>query len=225
MTAVLHTNSRRLDYHPHLHIVIPAGGFDRKNRLWKQGRRKFLLPVPVLRILFREKFLARLRHAGLRYAPSLHRRHWVVHVRAAGRGEPALEYLARYLYRGVISENDILTDHDGKITFRYLDASLGAFRTRTLPAADFLQLVLQHVLPKRFRRVRDYGFLHGNAKKLLTRIQILLRQPLPEVRPRARPPVRCSICGSTMSFRPLSQPNTNPRIPVRSRAPPLQRAS
>ena len=224
MTAVLHPHSRRLDYRPHLHIVMPAGGFERKNRLWRQGRRKFLFPVPVLRILFREKFLARLRQAALPYPPALHHRHWVVHVRAAGRGEPALEYLARYLYRGVISENAILSDRRGQVTFQYIDANTGGSSTRTVLAADFLRLVLQHVLPKRFRRVRDYGFLHGNAKAILSRIQILLRQPVPEVPAKSHPPLCCRICGGTML---ILTPNRrlSSRTRSRNRAPPLPQAS
>ena len=224
ITAVLHTHSRRLDYHPHLHCLIPGGGFDRKQRLWRQAPRKCLLPVAVLRILFREKLLAALRQAGLHYPPALHRRHWVVHVRAAGHGLRALQYLSRYLYRGVISERNILDDRDGQITFRYTDAQTQMPRTRTLPAADFLYLLAQHVLPKRFRRVRDYGFLHGNANSILRRIQILLRQPLPERLDTPLPPLRCPACGAAMVF-------VNPHwlhltlTASRSRAPPTAAVS
>jgi len=72
---------------------------------------------------------------------------WVVHCKRVGRGAPALEYLARYLYRGVIGEASILDDRDGHVTFRYTDGRTGESRTRTLPGEDFLHLVLQHVLP------------------------------------------------------------------------------
>ena len=92
-----------------------------------------------------------------------------------GKGEPALEYLSRYLYRGVISENNIIANRDGKVTFRYVEGKTGKTQYRTLAGEDFLWLVLQHVLPKGFRRVRDYGFLHGNAKKLLSLVQLVVR--------------------------------------------------
>ena len=86
-----------------------------------------------------------------------------------------MKYLSRYLYRGVIREQDIVANHHGKVTFKYVDSRTGQTRYRTLKGEDFLWLVLQHVLPKGFRRVRDYGFLHGNARKLLTLIQLTLK--------------------------------------------------
>ncbi len=99
-----------------------------------------------------------------------------------GRGEPALKYLARYLYRVVINENNIIKHEQGKVTFRYKNSKIKSWKTRTETATDFLWLVIQHVLPKGFRRARDYGFLHGLAKKTLQRIQQLLKisiAPLP----------------------------------------------
>jgi len=93
----------------------------------------------------------------------------------AGKGLPALKYLSRNLYRGVIGENNIVSNQDGKITFKYVEGCTGKTLDRTLKGSDFVWLVLQHVLPKGFRRVRDYGFLHGNAKKLLSLVQWVLQ--------------------------------------------------
>jgi hypothetical protein len=78
-----------------------------------------------------------------------------------------LTYLARYLYRGVISEKNILSYQNGKVTFRYKNSTTGQYQNITESAAQFLWRVIQHVLPKGFRRARDYGFLHGNAKRTL----------------------------------------------------------
>ena len=103
-----------------------------------------------------------LNNAGLTI-PDKAPKQWVADCRRVGHGEPALEYLSRYLYRGVIAERDIIANRDGKVTFRYVESGTGQIRTRTLPGADFLWLILQHVLPRGFRRVLDYGFLHGNA--------------------------------------------------------------
>jgi len=80
-------------------------------------------------------------------------------------GEKALVYLARYLYRGVLAEKNILCCDAGQVTFRYTD-NRGASQTRTLAGADFLWLLLQHVLPKGLRRTRDYGFLSANRKRV-----------------------------------------------------------
>lgn len=85
---------------------------------------------------------------------------WVVQCERVGRGESALTYLARYLCRGVISERNILSLENDHVTFRYKDSRTRQWKTRILEAADFLWLILQHVLPKGFHRVRDYGLLH-----------------------------------------------------------------
>jgi hypothetical protein len=78
----------------------------------------------------------------------------------------SLKYLSRYLYRGVIGYSNIVSDQDGKVTFKYVESRTGKTCYRTFKGEDFLWLILQHVLPKAFRRIRDYGFLHGNPKRL-----------------------------------------------------------
>ena len=109
-------------------------------------------------------------------------------------------YLGRYLYRGVIREKDILTIKDGRVTFRYQDSKTKSYQTRTVSGAHFLWLVLQHVLPSRFRRARDYGFLHPNSKTLIKLIHLLFKfdpqKWLPKIKP--RPQMRCECCGARM---------------------------
>ncbi len=102
---------------------------------------------------------------------------WVVDCRNVGRGEPALQYLSRYLYRGVIRERNLLAydAHAGTVTFGYQDAQTGQSATRTLSMADFLWRVLLHVLPTGFRRVRDYGFLHGNCCPVCHTQMVIIR--------------------------------------------------
>lgn len=99
------------------------------------------------------------------YVPSKTPRRWIVNCQKVGKGEPALVYLARYLYRGVISEKNILSVKHGRVIFRYIDSDTKQWKIRNESIADFLWLVLQHVLPKGFRRTRDYSFLRSNAKK------------------------------------------------------------
>jgi hypothetical protein len=104
------------------------------------------------------------------------------------------------LYRGVLPEKNILADDQGSITFRYTENS-GVVKTRTLSGAEFLWLLLQHVPPKWFRRVRDFGLLHGNCKRLLHLIQLILVVRLPEPRPEMeRAPVICPQCQSVMKI-------------------------
>lgn len=197
MTAILHTHSRCLDYHPHLHVVVPGGGVNRTTRQWKKTRGKFLFNQTALASVFRARLLAALKAANLTL-PSKLPDEWVVNCRHVGKGAPALKYLSRYLYRGVISESNIVANHNGKVTFRYIDSNTGQTRYSTLPGEDFLWLVLQHVLPKGFRRVRDYGFLHGNARKLLVLIQLTLKVMITARPIRPRPVFICVKCQSPM---------------------------
>jgi len=111
---------------------------------------------------------------SVRHAPKRAPKEWVVDCTHVGKGISALKYLSRYLYRGVISEKNIVSNQNGQVTFKYIESKTGNTLYRTLKGEDFLHLILQHVLPKGFRRVRDYGFLHGNAKKLLSLVQLIL---------------------------------------------------
>ena len=170
--GVLHTHSRRLDFHPHVHMVMPAAALDTERGLWRtkcrrtrRGAKKsatasagptlaggYLFNHKALAKVLRAKVLDAIKAAGLTLPdklPSL----WVVDCKCVGDGQQALLYLGRYLHRGVIQGPDILGCKAGLVTFRYRDAKTGKSALRTLPGADFLWLVLQHVLPKGLRRV------------------------------------------------------------------------
>ena len=196
-TAVLHTHSRRLDFHPHLHIIVPGGGILKRTRQWKKMKGQYLFNARALAKVFRARLLTTLDDAGLSIPKDLPKK-WIVNVKQIGTGEHALEYLSVYLYRGVISEKNIIANQNGKVTFTYLDSATGNTLSRTLDGADFLWLVLQHVLPKGFRRVRDHGFLHGNAKKILKLVQLVLRVVINTAPPRARPVFKCPKCQAPM---------------------------
>jgi len=83
-----------------------------------------------------------------------------------GFGLSSLQYLSRYLYRGVLPDKDLIKLTHERVTFRYKEGGTNIIKTRTLPILKFLWLILQHVLPKGLQRVRYYGFLRGNAKQL-----------------------------------------------------------
>ena len=199
MTAVFHAHSRRLDYHPHLHLIVPGGGVDKAKRQWKEKKGKYLFNEFALAKVFRARFLAAMTAAGLAIPKNMPEE-WVVDCKHVGTGMPALEYLSRYLYRGVISEQNIVANQNGKVTFKYIESKTGKTRYRTLRGEDFIWLVLQHVLPKGFRRVRDYGFLHGNAKKLLSLVQLVLQVVIEASSPRPRPVFKCPKCQSPMQI-------------------------
>lgn len=206
MTAVLHTQTRRLDYHPHLHIIVPGGGIDRRRRQWKKIKGKYLCNAFNLARVFRARFLAAVKQAGL-HIPLGAPKQWVVDAQHVGTGLPALKYLARYLYRGVIAESNIVSCHKDEVCFRYQDSETGQTCTRSLKGEDFLWLVLQHVLPKGFRRVRNYGFLHGNAKRVLLLVQLVLRVMVEPNPLRPRPVFRCPHCKAAMEIVAFRKPD------------------
>jgi hypothetical protein len=202
--SVLHTHSRRLDFHPHVHVVMPAAAVDTKKRLWrtKKGKAKgrfYLFNHKALAKVFRAKLLEGIRQAGLEL-PARTPETWVVDVKSVGSGDKALVYLGRYLYKGVIQEKDILACRDGQVTFRFQDSKTQKMQTRTLPGVQFLWLILQHVLPKGFRRARNFGFLHPNSKRMLTLLQYLLGlHPAKTLAGlRNRPAILCPCCGGAM---------------------------
>jgi hypothetical protein len=205
MTAVLHTHNRRLDFHPHIHVVVPGGGVDKAKKQWKKKKSKYLFNEFALAKVFRARFLEALIKAGLSVPKSVPRK-WVVNCTRAGKGLPALKYLSRYLYRSVIAENHIVSNQDGNITFKYVESRSGKTLYRTVKGEDFLWLVLQHVLPKGFRRARDYGFLHGNAKKLLSLVQLILQVLIQTCALRPRPVFKCPLCQAPMQILAIGRP-------------------
>jgi len=204
--AVLHTNTRRLEYHPHVHLVMPAAAVDGKRRQWRTKRRGkakggYLFNQKALAKVFRAKMLAAIEAAGLTL-PRRYPEKWVVDCKSVGSGEKALIYLGRYLYRGVVAEKDIVACDNGQVRFRFRNAKTARMEQRTVSGAHFLWLVLQHVLPKGFRRARNFGFLHPNCKRLIALLHLLLKfdpsRALAWVK--ERPPILCTCCGAVMTI-------------------------
>ena len=212
--AVLHTHTRGLDYHPHVHLVMPGAAINSERKQWRtkqRGKSAYLFSHKALAKVFRAKLLGAIDAAGLRL-PGRYPEQWVVDCKSVGSGEKALIYLGRYLYRGVIREKDILACNEAQVTFRYRNAKTGRMELRTVPGAQFLWLVLQHVLPKGFRRARNFGFLHPNRKPLIALLHVLLKfVPVwAAAWIKERPPILCTCCGAVMKI---------VRTQIRSRLP------
>lgn len=173
-TTILHTHSRALDYHPHIHVVMPGASINKKTRLWRVKSSGYLFNHRALAQVFRAKLLEELVDNNLQ-VPTNCPKQWVVDCQDVGDGDKALIYLGKYLYRGVIQEKDILKCQDGMVTFRYLHSKTKEYQTRTVTGEHFLYLLMLHVLPRGFRRIRCYGFLHPCSKKLIRILQIVLR--------------------------------------------------
>jgi len=192
-------NTLYLDYHPHVHLIMPAAAIDKKG-LWRQ-KSGYLFEHKALAIVFRAKMLQAIRQEGLTL-PSRYPKTWVVDVKSVGTGEKALVYLGRYGYKSVIQEKDIVACENGQVTFRYENGKTKKTEYRTMSGAEFLWLILQHVFPKGFLRTRNFGFLHSSCKRLIALIQYRFgldpNRALALIKQRPQPICRC--CGAAMEI-------------------------
>jgi len=202
--AVLHTWTRAMLFHPHVHMLVTAGGLSSDSSRWVHSKNpRFLVPVWALSVIFRAKFCAALKKADLlRYAPTpVWRKKWVVHSQHAGCGDKVLQYLARYVFRIAIANSRLESIEDGNVRFRYRDNRSQQIRRVTLSGLQFLHRFLQHVLPKGAAKVRYYGIFSPSLKTQLERArQLLLQNPAqsdssPQAeQENASPPGRCPLC-------------------------------
>lgn len=186
LLAVLHTWTRALLYHPHVHMLVTAGGLTPDGAAWRDPRHPtFLVPARALSVLFRAKVKAALARAGLLHLvrPKAWTKRWVVHVQPAGTGQQVLDYLARYLFRIALANSRIERFQDGQVTFRYRENASGQLQHCRLPAQEFLRRFLQHVLPRGFTKVRSYGLYSPTAAPALAHARELLTARGPTAAP------------------------------------------
>jgi len=176
LVGVLHTWTRQLHYHPHVHYIATGGGLTAAGR-WRSARKDFLVPVKALSRIFRAKFRDELKKTELfaLVAAGVWRKDWVVHSEPVGSGEQAFQYLAPYIFRVALSNNRLRSLQQGKVTFAYKESATDQLRHCTLSAAEFIRRFLQHVLPPRFIKVRYYGLLSPAQRQLLRKARQLLR--------------------------------------------------
>lgn len=177
--AVLHTGSRTLEYHPHSHLLVSAGGLSFDGAAWiKPAHPRFLLPGYMLSEIFRAKIRDALAKAGLDDVdPTVWTRRWTVHVQQLGSGEHAPRSLSRSIYRVALSNHALERFEHGRVTCRFTPARSQERRRQTLPVDVFIGRFLQHVLPSAFTRVRSYGLLSPTRKPDLEHARELLNLP------------------------------------------------
>ena len=174
--AVLHTWTRALEHHPHVHMLVPAGGLD-KDGVWRESRKKFLVPVKALSKLFRQRFMKLARKAlpEETFPNEVWDKEWVVFCRPTFKqAKKVLRYLGRYVHRIAITNNRLISLENGNVTFRYQNSDTRQWKSMRLPAKEFLRRYLQHVLPQGFHKVRYYGMLSPANRLALRRLQLLL---------------------------------------------------
>jgi putative transposase/transposase-like zinc-binding protein len=225
--SVLHTWSQKLELHPHVHCVVPAGGLSADRSRWIKPRYAFFLPVKVLSRVFRGKFhkaLKRAFHDGklnfhgdlqllaqpktfAAWLRPLFRKDWVVYAkRPFGGPEYVLRYLGRYTHRVAISNHRLVSFADGKVTFRWRDsAHSNEQKLMALSLDEFLRRFLLHILPKGFVRIRNFGFLANRKRATLLPLcfQLLGAEQQPQAEQHASSEDcpdswRCPKCGGPM---------------------------
>ena len=181
LLGVLHTWSRTLSFHPHIHYLIPGGGLSLDGRHWVAARAHFLLPVKALGAHCRTLFKNQLQKAEpdlfAQIPAKVWQRHWNVDSRAAGSGENALRYLSRYVFKTATSNRQVQLLPDGQVRWHYRESKTGQPATAQFEPLEFLRRFLQHILPRGFARVRTFGWFHPAAKVRANRVRALLRQP------------------------------------------------
>jgi DNA-directed RNA polymerase subunit RPC12/RpoP len=249
ITAVLHTWTRDLRWHPHLHCVVTAGALAPDGSRWLDARRKFLFRVEVMALLFRGKLVAaleRLRRRGqldlgdcadpdaafAQLRAKLFSQKWVVYAKRPFAGpEQVFAYLGRYTHRVAISNHRILEVTDEAVTIATRNGN-----TATMPPQQFIHRFLQHVLPTGFVKIRHYGLWASanvetklaNARRVLEaagrRLDEPPEKPSSDWRERLEELTgidlaACPRCGGKRLVRKIL-PAQPDRVPLRPQEPP-----
>jgi hypothetical protein len=210
-TAVLHTWGRQMQYHPHVHVIVPAGGLSPDRETWLPAGNAFYLPVRALSPIYRAKFKTAMATQGLldEIDPTVWHIAWNVNCQAIGDSEATLKYLAPYIFRVAIANSRIMAVKDRTVTFSYRKKDSNRMRKLTLDVIEFIRRFLQHVLPAGFMKVRHYGFLSSTCVVSLTRLRLLILAGLQNVRLSDLAPVKpkpalskpiCPACGGILLY-------------------------
>jgi hypothetical protein len=207
--AVLHTWGGNLQFHPHLHLVIPGGAISEENEQWLPSRQDLFVHTKPLAVIFKAKFRDAMKKARLidQIPASVWDHVWVIDSQAVGQGQDSLRYLSRYVFRVAISNNRIKGFDDHKVRFLYKDHIKKKWKPISLDVMEFIRRFLQHVLPTGFMKVRHYGFLNPNSaisiekiSELICLIHDVIRDLLPKIPCRGKKGLRCPRCGHGLRF-------------------------
>ena len=209
--GIVHTWSRRLIYHPHVHYIVTGGGFSKERNKWSRSRSNFLFPVKALSKIFKAKFRDELEKRDPEIFHStptkVWNKSWVVNSIPVGKGERALKYLAQYVFRIAISNSRIISLKNGVVTFsvrihseKYKDSKTKEWKIMSLKAEEFIRRYLQHVLPSGFVKVRYYGLFASANRELLSKVRVQLGCKKLESKEKGNPKknFKCKDCKKKM---------------------------
>ncbi len=206
--GVLHTWGRTLQYHPHIHFIVPGGALSKDDNIWHPARNNFYLPVKALSAIFRAKFKDQMKKLQLlQLIPAkVWLRTWNVNCQAVGGAEASMKYLAPYVSRVAISDSRIIKIQDRKVFFRYKKTKSNRPRVMALDVMEFMRRFLQHVLPTGFMKIRYYGLMNSSCSVSLATIRerIVAALSIPPVAdpPKKEPsrPRQCPNCQGELVF-------------------------
>jgi hypothetical protein len=242
-TLVLHTWTRKLEFHPHVHAIVTGGGLSIDAASWKKAHRAFLFPVGAMSKVFRAKMIAALRHAYrqrkdiarfddfqdpegfARLASAVARVRWYVYAKASfARGRYVLDYLGRYTHRVGLANSRFLAVTPSAVTFRTKGGA-----TTTVDPVTLLRRFIQHVLPKGFHKIRHVGLYASQAKQKekRARVRALLGQRSVRARRRTWREILLALTGKDVAVCPVCGAElvavSLPAVP-QARAPPARAA-
>ena len=172
-TAVLHTWTQKLEFHPHIHCLVPGAGLNQRNQFVRVKKPQFLLHRSHLQSAFRQHLYRLLKDNDWQVDPQVWRKDWGVHIQPSGSGTSVLKYLGTYVTRTAITNSRMLKVDQHSVTFRWKDRAHNNQRqVMTLPGVEFARRYLRHVLPKGLRSIRYFGFCHPTAKANRLRVQL-----------------------------------------------------
>lgn len=206
-TAVLHTWTQQLAFHPHLHCIVPGAGLDPDGNLCRVKNANFLVHLPILQAAFRQAFRDELAMRQWQVDPAVWTMDWGVDIQPCGDGSSAVKYLGAYVARTAIADSRIIEVGKDHVTFLWKDRNNGGImRPLKLDGIEFVRRYLRHALPPKMHSIRHYGFCHPAAKKNRERVQFLSGMPLlihsPEPAPEKKPQPAwtCPCCKAPMQL-------------------------
>ena len=206
--GVLHTWGSLLQYHPHIHFVVPGGAVSTEDDQWHPSRADFFLPVKALSKIIKAKFQDEMKKNGVfdNIPQKAWKKDWNIHSKAAGNGENVIAYLSRYVFKVAISDSRIIKVDNRKVVFEYKKKNSNRMRTCSLDVMEFIRRFLQHVLPSGFMKVRYYGFLNSNCRITIEHVSTLIEIAygfainVPLFDKKTLKPLSCEKCGGELEF-------------------------
>ena len=207
--GVLHTWGRQLQYHPHIHYIVPGGALSKIEHQWHSSRIDFYLPVKAMSIIFKAKFRDAMKKNPLytQISSQVWERSFNVNCQAVGSSERSIRYLAPYVFKIAISDYRIVNVQNRRVSFKYKKSKSNRWRTMRLHVLEFMRRYLQHVLPTGFMKIRYFGFLNPNCVVSLKKISALIQLAfgflikVPETKIKPEKPPTCSHCGGNLLYR------------------------